>query len=761
MPNGNRAGDRKAGDRRSGDGRTGESKGTARQPVDTGRSAGNQFGTFGGVFTPCVLTILGVIMFLRFGFVVGQAGLWMALLIVAASKIITFLTTLSLSAIATNTRVEGGGAYFLISRSLGPEFGGAIGLLFFAAQALSVAMYVIGFTEALMVFLPEGASPIFVASITNLIVCICVWIGAGWTLKVQFVILATVVASLLSFYAGAISEFRFETLAANEAPSYSAGQSFWTVFALFFPAVTGIMAGANMSGDLREPARSIPRGTIAAVAVTALVYASQAFLLAGTRSSVELTEDNLIISKIALLPILISMGVFAATISSALGSMMGAPRILQSLAKDRLFRSLIPLGVGSQRDGEPRRAIVATGLIAQVGIMAADLDTIAPLITMAFLVTYGLLNLATFYESITNNPSYRPQFRYCNWVTSLAGAIGCGVVMLLIDWRWALVATGIVAAMHWFLSRANLKANFGNLKTGLLFERTRRNLLRLEDDLYHPKNWRPFLLALSGSGFSRPHLVVFGNWLTSETGILTLGQVIPGVLGDHRERLANQERILHSMIGERRLNAFPAVVVAEDYTRGVEALVQCQGLGRLRPNTVLLGCPLSDETMPAFGRLLRNLAGLQRSIVVLRQTDEPPDDLRAPTGTIDVWWRGRANGELMVLLAHLMLLHPQWRERKLRLLRVVESEAGIEEVDQHLKDLLKAARISGSTKVVVSSDPLSAIQTNSRNAAFVFLGFQTPDASEDTLWLERINRLAGALPRVALVQSAGEMKLES
>ncbi len=183
---------------------------------------GNRFGTFAGVFTPCVLTILGVIMFLRFGFVVGQAGVLATLAIVVASKIITLLTTLSLSAIATNTKVEGGGAYFLISRSLGPEFGGAIGLLFFAAQALSVAMYVIGFTEAMVSYLPGGTSPLVVATITNIVVFGCVAIGAGWTLKVQFFILATVIASLISFYLGAWQSFDSALLASNLGSSFSA-----------------------------------------------------------------------------------------------------------------------------------------------------------------------------------------------------------------------------------------------------------------------------------------------------------------------------------------------------------------------------------------------------------------------------------------------------------------------------------------------------------------------------------------------------------
>ena len=721
----------------------------------------NEFGTLAGVFTPCVLTILGVIMFLRFGFVVGQAGVLMTLGIVLASKTITMLTTLSLSAIATNTKVEGGGAYFLISRSLGPEFGGAIGVLFFAAQALSVAMYVIGFTEATMEYLPDGTSSTLVATLTNIAVFLCVAIGAGWTLKIQFFILASVALSLLSFFAGAFADFDSRLLAENLTPEFVSGESFWTMFALFFPAVTGIMAGANMSGDLKDPARSIPRGTIAAIILTAFIYSAQAFTLGGVRPRGELINNALVMSNIAMLPALIAAGVFAATLSSALGSMMGAPRILQSLSRDRLFKILQPFGAGSGPSGEPRRAILITFLISQIAILVADLNTIAPLITMAFLVTYGLLNLATFYESITKNPSYRPQFRYCHWTTSLAGAAGCAIVMVLIDWRWALLATGLVAAMHAYLTRVKRPADWGNLQSGLLFERTRKNLMKLEDEMYHPKNWRPFVLALSGGGFSRPHLVVFGSWLTSRTGVLTLGQVIPGELDDHQSRRDSQERILHSMISDQKLSAFPAVIVASDYVTGVEALVQCQGLGRLRPNTILLGCPLTAERMKVFGGLLRNLEGLGRSVVVLRRTDEPDHDWATPRGTIDIWWRGRENGELMVMLAHLLSEHPEWDGRPLRLLRVVDRDAGLDEVQTHLEGLLKSARIIGKTKVVVSNDAASAIQTTSRDAAFVFLGMQSPAPGDEERFFERTEKLVGNLQRVALVNSAGGVRLES
>ena len=729
---------------------------------DRGEAEAARFGTFGGVFTPCVLTILGVIMFLRFGSVVGQAGVLYALVIVAASKVITGLTGLSLSAIATNTRVKGGGAYYLISRSLGVEFGGAIGLVFFLAQAISVAMYVIGFSEAFVGSMPAAnASPTIVATVTNVAVFVCVFIGAGWTIKIQYFILALLVGSFVSFLAGAIPVVEPAVLRMNLTPHYSDGESFFTMFALFFPAVTGIMAGANMSGDLRDPARSIPRGTLAAVAVTAVIYLGMALLLGCSRPHTALTGNSLVIADIARWPLLITMGVFAATLSSALGSMMGAPRILQAFARDNVFSWLRLFSVGSGHRGEPRRAIVLTFLISQICILSADLNTIAPLITMFFMVTYGLLNLATFYEAITKNPSYRPRFRYCHWTTSLAGALGCMAVMFLIDWLWAAVAIVAIGSLHWFIGRKEVEARWGDLQSGILFERTRRNLLRLEDELYHPKNWRPIVLALSGAGWNRPHLAVYGHWFTTGHGILTLGQVIQGEVEHRLERRIAQESILHDFIREEGLEAFPAVVVAPYLSDGIEALVQCQGLGALRPNTVLLGWPNSPERIEAFGATLRTVAGLNRSIVAVRFAKEPDDAWLVPRGTIDVWWRGRKNGELMLLLAHLLTTNNEWRQRPIRLLRVIENEAGREEVTRHLIELADHARIRATPKTIVSDDPRRVIQEMSRRAAVVLMGFEAPEEGDEQAFSDRMELWAGDLRRVVFVDSMGGMLLES
>jgi amino acid transporter len=721
-----------------------------------------KFGTFGGVFTPCVLTILGVIMFLRFGYVVGQAGVLYALLIVAVSKVITGLTTLSLSAIATNTRVKGGGAYYVISRSLGVEFGGAIGLVFFLAQAISVAMYVIGFAEAFVGSIPAaGVSMTTVATVTNVAVFVCVLIGAGWTIKLQYFILAVLVAAIVSFVVGSGQSFDVAMLTANLAPSYSDGESLFTMFALFFPAVTGIMAGANMSGDLRDPARSIPRGTLSAVLVTAVIYLGMALLLGGSRPAAQLTENSLIVAEIASWPLLITAGVFAATLSSALGSMMGAPRILQAFARDNVFGWLQPFASGSGASNEPRRAVCLTFVISQVCILSADLNTIAPLITMFFMITYGLLNLATFYEAITKNPSYRPRFRYCHWTTSLAGALGCLVVMFLVDWRWALASMAAMAVLHRYISRKEVEARWGDLQSGLLFERTRRNLLRLEEELYHPKNWRPIILALSGAGWDRPQLAVYGHWFTSGHGILTLGQVIQGEIENRLERRTAQERILHDFIRTEELEAFPAVVVAPYLADGIESLVQCQGMGALRSNTVMIGWPTDQKRAEAFGATLRTIASLQRSIIAVRFKDDPDDPWIAPPGTIDVWWRGRQNGSLMLLLAHLLTKTTEWRNRPIRLMRVIENEAGVAEVESHLRELADEARIMATPVAIVSSNPMEDIRRTSQNAALVLMGFEAPEEGDEQAFFERMEKWAGDLPRVVFVDSIGEMSLES
>ncbi|MEZ5978544.1 MAG: amino acid permease [Planctomycetota bacterium] len=728
-----------------------------------GKQSSARFGTFGGVFTPCVLTILGVIMFLRFSEVVGNAGVVRALGIVLAAKAITVLTGLSLAAIATNTRTKGGGAYFLISRSLGVEFGGTIGLVFFTAQAISSAMYVIGFAEAFTATFPVFAEhEMLVATVTNALVFVCVFVGAGWTIKLQYAILAVLLASIVSFGVGAFDAFDAETLRANLGPRGEGDPGLVAMFALFFPAVTGIMAGSNMSGDLADPARSIPRGTLAAILFTGVIYLGIALLLGAVRERGALLTGDIVMAEVAAVPLLITAGVFAATISSALGSMMGAPRILQAFARDRILPVLGPFARGSGAANEPRRATVLTFAIAQACILLGDLNAIAPIITMAFMITYGTLNLATFTESVTGNPSYRPSFRWCHWSLSLVGAVACVAVMFLISWSWALVSVAAIAFLYWLIAQREVEAKWGDLRSGLAFERARKNIAILEDRLRHPKNWRPMLLTLSGAGHTRRHLAVWGHWLTSGHGIQTLGQVIEGELPDLLRRRTAQTEVLRTFIRDESLAAFPAVVVAPSVRSGVEALVQAHGLGGLEPNTVLLGWPTDPARIGRFCDVLRTISGLERSVVVVRSRHEDESIWEPPPGPIDVWWRGRKNGPLMLLLAHLLRRNQRWRNRTIRLRRIVPNEAAVDEVKNHLKSLARSARIDARCEVFVSASPRATIAERSKDASVVLLGLEIPaDPEQDAAFVETVDGFAGALDRVLLVDSAGGMDLET
>ncbi len=717
----------------------------------------NGFGTFGGVFVPCTLTILGVIMFLRFGQVVGQSGVLHGLLIVLMAKTITTITSLSLSAIATNIKVKGGGAYYLISRSLGIEFGGAIGAVFFLSQALSVAMYVIGFTETL-----ETVYPLLqeyhrlVASGVNFIVFICVFIGAGWTIKLQYGILAVLILAVISFFLGAIGNWQTATFLSNLQPAYPQHSSIWTAFALFFPAATGIMAGANMSGDLKKPAQAIPNGTLASIGVTALVYFSFVFLLAGSTNRNSLLDDTMVVSHLSISAPLILAGIFAATLSSALGSMMGAPRILQALAADKAFVFLNFFAVKSGKAKEPRRAVVLTLIVSQIGIAVGDLNAIAPIITMFFMITYGVLNFATFMESYSHNPSYRPTFRWCHWSVALLGALLCTAVMILIDPLWAFIAIIVMVIIYRYLIRKQLETSWGDINSGVALERARQNLLMLEEEKYHPKNWRPSIMVMGALSDKKIYLAVQGRWLAGEHGMLMLAQVLAAPEEEYLDRHRTVITAMRNLINTHRLQAFPFITMAPKLQDAFSSLMQSSGVGALKPNMVLIENAVDkhDEILS----YLRIANRLGKSIGLLHCVDVDIKPWNVPKGRIDVWWLGRGNGELMLLLAHILQTNIGWRDKNIRLLRMISDEAGKEDSIKHLVDLSNAARIKTQTEVIVGVDFTKTLQEQSQGSAMVILGMAEP-TSMDMDALSNMTKLATGINRLLYVHSAQDMSL--
>lgn len=708
-------------------------------------------------------------MFMRTGYVTGQAGIVAAIAVLLISKTITFLTGLSISAVSTNTKVEGGGAYFLISRSLGPEFGGSIGLALFLAQALSVPFYILGFTEAVVTSFPNLEQDFLLIGICTATALFVVnYVGASWAIKAQYGILTVLVLAIISFLGGALLQFDTATFAANIEPVYGDGVDFWVIFAVFFPAVTGIMAGVNMSGDLAEPEKSIPKGTLAAILVGGVIYLLQILITGGSTSRPDLIQDpygSLLDQALFGSSFIVVAGVFAATISSAIGSMLGAPRILQALARDNIFPLLGYFAKGTDDGDEPRRGLWLTLLMTFLVLWFAGneagggaLNAVAVVLTMFFLFTYGMTNMAAFVEQFSRNPSFRPRFKYFHWTTALLGALGCFGAALLINPGAAVISFAIVVGIFLYISRRVLETSFGDARRGFHYERVRTNLRKLGTHPPHPKNWRPTTLALSGNPNSRLTLSKYASWIESGRGIVTLASVLTGDFHENVRRRREAIQELQDYVNENDVPAFVEVIVSPSFDEGLSVLLQSHSIGPLKPNMVMVGWPTTPgEGAIRFAQHLRLAAELEMSQLIVVDHGLPEG---APS-RIDVWWRGRRNGSLMVILAYLLQNNWAWSRARIRLLKMLDEDETEEHATEQLQSLLEAARLDADFVVVPRGDFSDALHEHSADADVVFMGFSPPSDEDAAHWHATYAAFLEGMPTTLIVCSSGEADLFS
>ncbi|MFW5946876.1 MAG: Na-K-Cl cotransporter [Gemmatimonadota bacterium] len=725
---------------------------TLASTVNGETQTGAGFGTFAGVYTPSILTILGVIMYLRFGWVVGNVGLVQTLIIVTICTGITALTALSMASIATDRRVRAGGAYYMISRSLGVETGGAVGIPVYFALAFSVALYTIGFAESVTRVFPRVDQTVL-AAFTTVVVAVLAIVSARLVIRAQYFIMAAIGLSLLSLLLGGPIEET--TLQLEPAADPAAG--FWVVLAVFFPAVTGIEAGVNMSGDLKDPARSIPRGTLAALLTGYVVYMSLPVLLSLRATPATLIEDPLVMRKMAFWGDAILLGVWGATLSSAMGSILGAPRVLQALARDGVLPRWVRfLGRGTGPDDEPRTATILTLAVALGAVSLGELNVIAPILTMFFLASYLTVNLAAGLEGALGSPSFRPSFRV-HWSLSLLGAAGALAVMFLINATATVVASVIIATVYLWLERREMRTAWGDVRRGVLLSLARSVLLRLDDTPPDPKNWRPNVLVLSGAPTSRWQLVELARSLTHNRGILTLATVLRTGTRDAGQR-AGMERTISEYLARRGVQALVRVVEAPNPYDGAERLATTYGLGPLVPNTIILGDSERPESREQYCRSIATFHQAHRNVVMLRHADKKGFRDRR---RIDVWWGGlQKNGGLMMILAYLLRTSFDWRDTTVNVKLVVPHEDGAAAARRNLEAIIEGLRIGAAAEVLVApregfSDVLA---TTSGDADLVFLGLAAPgDVPDFTAYYERLQAMTETLPTTAFVLAAEDL----
>jgi solute carrier family 12 (sodium/potassium/chloride transporter), member 2 len=717
---------------------------------NTAKKQGYAFGTFQGVYTPSILTILGVVMYLRFGWVLGNVGLLKTLLIVTMSTAITFITALSISTLATNMKVGGGGAYYIISRSLGIEAGAAIGLPLFFARAIGVAFYIAGFSEA-VASLGVTMDQRLISLITLASLTLLASISADLALKSQYFIMAAIVLSLISFLAGSTPDL---SQLGEIAPQPR--ESFWVVFAIFFPAVTGIEAGLGMSGDLKNPAESLPKGTLAAVITGYIIYMLLPIALSlFVRNSDILIAYPNIIQLVARWGSLIIAGVFAATLSSALGSMLGAPRTLQALANDRILPRFLARGFGKEK-ADPRIATAVSFVVALAAILLGDLNLIAPILSMFFLTSYGLLNLSAGIEGLIEAPSWRPKFKTPYWI-SLLGAACCFAVMLMINPGATILSVLVTAAIYYYIKKRRLNAHWSDMRYGILMQIVRFAIHRLNHLKPDERTWRPNILALSGSPKSRWHLIEMASALTHHDSALTVASVLP-VEDWSSEKVQRIEASMREYLQKRNAEAMVKVFPAASVMDGAKALVRAYGFGPLTPNTILLGDTEKEENFRDISELIQLVNRTRRNLIMLRNSNIGISD---EADSIDVWWGGDPNNiGLILTLAYQIQKSPIWKESNLKIKTIVNSEEERHATIGRLQLFIDEQRIPATAEVFLKDDPdlFSIIRKSSHTSGLVFMGMRPPAPEESlesyTAYYAQLIQQTKNMPSLALVLAA-------
>ncbi|XP_038589086.1 solute carrier family 12 member 2 isoform X2 [Micropterus salmoides] len=606
-----------------------------------------KFGWIKGVLVRCMLNIWGVMLFIRMSWIVGQAGIALSCLIVLMATIVTTITGLSTSAIATNGFVRGGGAYYLISRSLGPEFGGSIGLIFAFANAVAVAMYVVGFAETVAELL-AGADAVMtdemndiriIGTITVILLLGISVAGMEWEAKAQIFLLVVLVTAIINYFIGTFIPVKSKEpegffgydgsiMWENMGPDFRDSETFFSVFAIFFPAATGILAGANISGDLADPQLAIPRGTLLAILITGIVYLgvavstgscivrdasgnvndtlSSQFMMNCTDAACKfgydfsncksekvcsygLHNNFQVMSQVSGFGPIITAGIFSATLSSALASLVSAPKVFQALCKDNIYPGLSMFAKGYGKNNEPLRGYILTFGIALAFILIAELNVIAPIISNFFLASYALINFSVFHASLANSPGWRPSFKYYNMWVSLAGAILCCVVMFVINWWAALLTNVIVLGLFIYVSYKKPDVNWGSSTQALTYHQALTHTLHLSGVEDHIKNFRPQCLVMTGYPNSRPALLDLVHSFTKNVGLMICGHVRTGCRRPNFKDLATDQARYQRWLLKNETKAFYTPVFAEDIRQGTQYLLQAAGLGRLKPNTLVLG----------------------------------------------------------------------------------------------------------------------------------------------------------------------------
>jgi amino acid transporter len=684
------------------------------------------------------------------GRVVGNAGIFGSIIIVVIAHIISVSTGLSVSSIATDKKVGPGGIYYILSRSMGIPIGGAIGIALYIGTALSIALYLIGFAESFNAYvgLATDVNGLRLSgSVALLVLTIIALISTSIAIKTQLFIFIAIIVSLVSIFLGS-AEYIPETV---KLVSDENSVPMEVVFAIFFPAVTGFTAGIAMSGDLEDPKKSIPKGTIAAIAVGFFVYIALIIFLSFYIDSETLKSDYNILMKIALYAPAVVAGIWGATLSSALAGILGGPRILQAMSVDNITPKIF--GKGKGKNNEPVNALFLLFIIALLGVLIGDLDVVARIVSMFYLSAYGFINLSFFLESWAN-PDFQPTFKIKKWI-GLLGFTACFAVMFKLDILAMFGSIAIILGIYAWLQRKQIVLMTGDVWLSVWKKIVANGLQKIDSKPTETcNNWNPNIILFSGESEHRVYLVELGKTLAGRAGIVTNFKLL--LDKSNNSPLPKSDQIVKEEYFER-IGVFARQIKVNNIYKGIEDIASIFGFSGVDPNTIMMGWPKGLENSEEYSEMTQKLLYLDYNLLYL---DFDRATKFGNYQTIDLWWRetDSKNAEMMLNIARFMVQSPKWSSATIRVLFVNNSNVDSEVIESNILNIVEDIRVKVEIKIInnaVEQIPFyELISKYSIATDLTLLGIPNFDINKQTQFVIKTNQLFESIGSTLMVKAS-------
>ncbi len=713
----------------------------AHKRIRSGEERKEGYGTFTGVFLPSFITMVGALLFLNLGALVSISGISSVLSSLILSLVITYLTALSVTSVASNTPVGRGGMYYMLSRSFGYELGAAVGAALYIAHTITASLCIMGLTVSLSGFIPHVEKSLLGGGIL-IVATLLAYASTKLTLRLQTIVFVAITFTIVLFLLGPYtqsSQFSFP-------PTISRG--FWNTFSLIYPALIGIEAGVAMSGELKRTRFSLIVGSLSATLIGFGFYFVMALILWTNVPREALFADTHILQSLSPFGPIALIGLWGATLFSALGCLLTAPTTLTAMAIDGLLPSFFRSW---------RFSTIMTALLIGVGLFIGSMNVVVPILTKVILLVYGLLNLSVAIEYIIGSPSWRPSVRISP-LSSITGALLCFFVMFMMDPGEAFFACALVGFITILVRRGRVVSKWDDLRQAILFSLSRFAIYRLLNSRKSHRYWRPNFLVLSESASPKSPLLSFANQISNKQGFITLASVLKK---DHTQfdEIEKWEKVIRTNLQKRKMDALVEVTIADNLVEGLKNIITNFGFRPLSPNTVVLGESTREDHFDSYIKLIEISSESRRNVLIVRgdlfQNDLSPQE-------IDIWYTAseKKSFELMIILAHLLTKSKPWRKATITLKCLVDSEMEKESKSEYFENYFNECRLSMRSEIYLKqSSELSQIDRHSTKQGVVLIAMPAPDEAFGHYYKTTMQQLKD-IPTLCLVLCREEIELQ-